>query len=194
VKALCLLPLAIPGVRVVMSGLSWFTWLNFPLSGFVATMMFIIMHVVMPILILALLYQVLRSLWPSETPRSSSQVWWFAISTFSIVVLSFLGTLGIAALTELSLCQIPPLTSFCSSRFVNTELTDIAANLDTYNFQFYNWIVWTIVTAYLYQLEHYLRVRQLSKNINGHQSEVLDEMNNSVIDSGFGQEFVDETA
>jgi hypothetical protein len=47
---------------------------------------------------------------------------------------------------------------------MNKDLADVIASMETYNFRYYNWIVWLVITAFLYRFESRLwkRQRQLS--------------------------------
>jgi hypothetical protein len=162
-KALCLLPLAMPGVKVVLSGFSWYGWLNFPFSWIPATAIMLVMHVVLPLLILAGIYWGVRSMW--STRSTMSQVAWFSGSTLAVIVLSFGMTIGIAALAELTVCRLPAAVTLiggsCSNHFVNSDLGDLISSMETYNFRYYNWIVWFVCMAYCYHLEAVLRQRSL---------------------------------
>jgi hypothetical protein len=167
-RALCLLPLAMPGVKVVLSGFalfSWLQWLGSPTSWLVATVLFLFLHILIPVMVAAGFYHVVRSIWPGETPRSWSRNLWFAGSTVSIIVLSFLGTIGVAALAELSICQVPQAVAVvggsCSNHFISKDIADIFASMETYNFRYYNWLVWMVITAFLYKFETRLRERYL---------------------------------
>jgi hypothetical protein len=157
-KALCLLPLAMPGVKVVLSGFSWYDWLNFPFGWIPATVIMLLMHVVLPLLIVAGIYWGVRSMW--STRSTVSQVAWFAASTVAVIVLSFGITVGIAALAELTICRLPVAISLlggsCSNHFVNSDLGDLVSSMETYNFRYYTWIVWFVCMAYCYHLEAFL--------------------------------------
>jgi hypothetical protein len=200
IRAFFLLPLALPGVRVVVSGLAWFNWLNFPSGWLVAATMFTVMHLVVPVLILAGFYHLSRSLWP-HTPRSTYRTVWFAVSTMSIILLSFAGTIGVAALAELSVCRVPQLSMLvggCSNHFIQTGFKNIAASIDTYNFRYYTWALWLVITAYLYQLETHWREHGLSRfqitRKSSRGREVV-EMNIPInAEDTINQEFFDETA
>jgi hypothetical protein len=106
---------------------------------------------------------------------------------------------GIAALAELSICRLPQLTILigsCSNHFVNTELKDLAASIETYNFQYYNWLVWMVITAYLYQLENHLRANKMSPitdRLESYQPSEVEDMSHPGVDN-LGREFLDETA
>jgi hypothetical protein len=201
IRALCLLPLAMPGIRVVVSGLAWFTWLNFPFSWLVATTMFTIMHLVIPVLMLAGLYHLSRSLWPN-TPKSIYRNIWFAVSTMAIILLSFTGTVGVAALAEVSVCRVPQLSILvggCSNHFVQTGWQDLVNSIDTYNFRYYTWMLWLIMAAYLYQIEAILREQVLPRLITRKKypaATAIIEMNipTHSENSSINQEFFDETA
>ncbi len=161
IRALCLLPLVLPGMRVVSSGFSWFNWLNFPFSWLVATMMFVMMHLAIPMLILAGLYNLVMSRF-SNFRSSTYRTVWFAISTIVIILLSFASTVGINNMLETSLCQVLSMWSdACNSRFAPTSIQDLAVSIDSYNFQFYTWVLWLTITAYLYHLENKLQDRYL---------------------------------
>jgi hypothetical protein len=200
IRALCLLPLAIPGVRVVVSGLAWFNWLNFPFSWLVAITMFTVMHLAIPVLMLAVFYHLSRSLWP-HTPRSTYRTAWFAVSTMAIIILSFVGTIGVAAVAEASVCRVPQLSALvggCSNHFIQTGWQNLVSSIDTYNFRYYTWVVWLVITAYLYQLENNLQERRFSRQKitreNRPTNEVI-EMNIPInAEDTFSQEFLDETA
>jgi hypothetical protein len=200
IRALCLLPLALPGVRVVVSGLAWFNWLNFPFSWLLATTMFTVMHLAIPMLMLAGLYHLTRSLWP-QSPRSVGRTAWFAISTMVIILLSFAGTVGVAALAEISVCRVPQLSMLvggCSNHFVRSGWQDLVASIDTYNFRYYTWMLWLVITAYLYQLETNVREHGLPRFTftKKQQSGDVVEMNIPTHSetSHINQEFFDETA
>jgi hypothetical protein len=168
IRALCLLPLVLPGMRVVSSGLSWFNWLNFPFGWLLAAVMFMTMHVAIPFLILAGLYQLVISRW-QRSSRSSSQTIWFALSTMAIILLSFAGTATITTVFESSICQIVQFFSasnVCIGRFASTGIQNLAAGIDTYNFQLYTWVLWLTITAYLYQLESNLQERYFVQDKN----------------------------
>jgi hypothetical protein len=169
-RALCLLPLAIPGVRVVLSGFAWYGWLQWMASPFdwlAATVMILIFHVAIPILVAAGFYHVVRTIWPGETSRSVYRTFWFAASTIVIIVLSFLGTVGIAALAEASICQVPQAAALvggsCSNHFLHKDWDDVFSSMETYNFRYYNWLVWLPIAACLYRWETVLRERSLGK-------------------------------
>jgi hypothetical protein len=171
IRALCLLPLVLPGMRVVSSGLSWFNWLNFPMGWLLAAVMFMTMHVAIPFLILAGLYQLVISRW-QRSSRSISRTTWFAFSTIAIILLSFAGTATITNVFEGSICQIVQSFSaanVCMGRFAPTGIQDLAANIDAYNFQLYTWALWITITAYLYQLENSFQERYAvqAKNVRG---------------------------
>jgi hypothetical protein len=169
-RALCLLPLAIPGVRVVLSGFAWYGWLQWlasPFDWLAATAMILTFHVAIPILIAAGFYHVVRIIWPGETSRSIYRTFWFAASTVAILVLAFAGTVGVAALAEASICRVPQAAALvggsCSNHFLGKDWEDIFSSMETYNFRYYNWLVWLAITAFLYRLETYVRERSLGK-------------------------------
>jgi hypothetical protein len=155
-QAFCLLPLAIPGFKIIVSGLAWFYWLKFPGSWLAASLIFIVMHLFIPVLVLGILHYVVKSLLLDSARAIRYQTWQFALSTLIIIVLSFLGTVGITNGLEAIGDQI-----FQSGQLTNAGLSSFSANsvrnfifdLDTYHFPYYAWFVWLIVTAYLYQLE-----------------------------------------
>ncbi len=161
-RALCLLPLVLPGMRVVASGFSWFNWLTFPFGWLVATMMFVIMHVAIPLLILAGLHSLVTSKF-SNFQSSTYRTLWFAVSTIAIILLSFAGAVGITTMLETALCQVSILSDVCVSRFAPTGIQDLAVSIESYNFQFYTWALWLTITAYLYQLEGKLQDRYLPR-------------------------------
>lgn len=178
IRALCLLPLVLPGMRVVSSGLSWFNWLNFPFAWLLASVMFMTMHVAIPFLILAGLYQLVISKW-QRSSRSISRTTWFALATMAIILLSFAGTVTITNLFEGSICQVVQFFSannVCMGRFAPTGIHDLAANIDAYNFQFYTWALWLTLTAYLYQLEdklqerYFLQAKNAQRNYRAHEA------------------------
>jgi hypothetical protein len=175
-KALCLLPLAMPGVRVVLSGFAMYGWLNFPFSWVVATIVLLLMHVILPTLILAGVYWGVRSMW--STRSSISQAAWFSCSTMAIIVLSFCTTIGIAAISELTICRLPTAVILvggsCSNHFVSSDIGDLISRMDTYDFRYYTWIVWFVVIAYMYQLEAHLHLRSLPQKIDHYSAEDLD--------------------
>jgi hypothetical protein len=100
-QALCLLPLAIPGIRMILSGLSWFEWLRFPGGWLVASVVFILIHLILPVIILGIAYRAAQSFWQVRNPASSRRIRWFACSTVAIIVLSFLGTASVTTLLEI---------------------------------------------------------------------------------------------
>jgi hypothetical protein len=203
IRALCLLPLVLPGMRVVSSGLSWFNWLNFPLGWLLATVMFMTMHVAIPFLILAGLYQLVISGW-QRSSRSISRTTWFALSTMAIILLSFAGTATITNVFEGSICQIVQFFSaanVCVGRFAPTGIQDLAANIDAYNFQFYTWALWITITAYLYHVESIFQERYTAqaKNVPGNyraHEAATHTINVSPLngEDTFNQEYLDESA
>jgi hypothetical protein len=169
-RALCLLPLAMPGVKVVLSGFAlfgWLQWLGSPLGPLVAGALFLVLHILIPILVAAGFYHVVRTIWPAETPGSWFRNLWFASSTIGIIVLSFVGTVGVAAVAEMSVCQVPQAVAIvggsCSNHFINKDISEIFGSMETYNFRYYNWLVWIVITAFLYRFETRLRERYLSQ-------------------------------
>jgi hypothetical protein len=150
-----------PGIRVILSGFSWYGWLNFPFSWIPATAIMLLMHVLLPLLIVAGIYWGVRSMW--STRSTLSQVAWFAGSTVAVIAVSFCMTIGIAALAELTICRLPAAVSLvggsCSNHFVNSDLGDLISSMETYNFRYYTWIVWFVCMAYSYHLEAMLRQR-----------------------------------
>jgi hypothetical protein len=164
-KALCLLPLAMPIVRVVLSGFAWFGWLNFPFSWLAATGLVSVLHVLLPMAIIAGIYWGVRSMWSAKT--TLSQALWFACSTMAIAVSSFLGTLMIAALAESTICRLPTATILvggsCSNHFLNIDATGIISSMETYNFHYYTWLLWLMLMAYCYQAEAYFWERTLPR-------------------------------
>jgi hypothetical protein len=162
-KALCLLTLAMPIVRVVLSGFAWFGWLNFPFSWLAATGIVSVLHVLFPMAIIAGIYWGVRSMWSART--TAPQALWFACSTMAIAVGSFLTTLLIAALAESTICRLPTATILvggsCSNHFLSTDATDIISSMETYNFRYYTWFLWLMLMAYCYQAEAYFRERTL---------------------------------
>jgi hypothetical protein len=164
-KALCLLPLAMPVVRVVLSGFSWFGWLNFPFSWLVATAIVAVLHILLPLAIVAGIYWGVRSIWSAKT--TVEQALWFACSTMAIAVVSFLGTLMIAALAESTICHLPTATILlggtCNNHFLNADINDVISSMETYNFRYYTWFVWLMLMAYCYQAEAFLWERTLPK-------------------------------
>jgi hypothetical protein len=183
-RALCLLPLAMPGVKVVLSGFAlfgWLEWLGFPLGLLAASILFLVLHILIPILVAAGFYHVVRTIWPAETTGSWSRNLWFASSTIGIIVLSFVGTVGVAALAEMSVCQVPQAVVIvggsCSNHFLNKDISEILGSMETYNFRYYNWLVWIVITAFLYRFETRLRERylsQLHQSVRTCQEPVLD--------------------
>jgi hypothetical protein len=170
-RALCLMPLAMPGVKVVLSGLtlySWLQWLGFPIGWLLATILFLFLHVLIPIVVAACFYHIVKLVWPGETPNSWARNFWFACSTIAIILLSFFATVAVSAVFELSVCQIPQVVAVvgarCNNHFMNKDLFDVIASMETYNFRYYNWMVWLVITAFLYRFESRLwkRQRQLS--------------------------------
>lgn len=166
-RALCLLPLVIPGVKVVLSGLSlfsWLQWLGSPLDWLLATILFLFLHILIPVVVAACFYHIVKLIWPGEAPNSWAKNFWFSGSTIAIMLLSFFGTVAVAAVFELSVCQIPQVVAvvggICSNHFVNKDLSEVIASTETYNFNFYNWMVWIVITAFLYRFETRLRKRQ----------------------------------
>jgi hypothetical protein len=164
-KALFLLPLAMPLVRVFVSGFSWLSWLSFPFSWLAAAAIIGVFHVLLPIAILAGVYWGVRSMWSAKS--SISQMLWFACSTMAIVILSFCGTLVLSAAAELTICHFPTATILvggsCSNHFLNTDVADLLTSMETYNFRFYTWILWWMLIAYMYQLEAYLWEHSIPK-------------------------------
>ncbi len=159
-KALFLLPLAIPGIRMILSGLSWFEWLQFPGSWLVATVIFIAIHLLLPVFILGIFYRAAQSFWQVKKPASSRRIRWFACSTIAIIILSFLGTVSITSLIEMVSCQLNPMAKFtttCGNYFIQPNLKNWLLNQDTYDFTYYHWPVWLTITAFLYQLREKIR-------------------------------------
>lgn len=205
IRALCLLPLVLPGMRVVASGLSWFTWMSFPFSWLLAAVMFMTMHVAIPVLILAGLYQLVMS-WRRSSNRSAYRTAWFAISTIVIIFLSFAGTVSITTIIENSICQIVQSftsSNVCMGHFAPTGIQDLAASIDAYNFQFYTWALWLTITAYLYQLENILQERYSPQfknalgNYHANEAVVVTRTINVLPLNGedtISQEYLDETA
>jgi hypothetical protein len=155
-KALILLPLAIPGTRVILSGLSWFDWLKFPGSWLVATIIFILMHLLLPMVIVSVFYYTIRSCWQIKSPISIYQLSWFAFSTIAIILLSFLGTMGMTALVESSSCQLFQsfrLAETCGNYFAAIDLQNLVFNLENYSFSYFQWFGWLTCAAYLYELQ-----------------------------------------
>ena len=151
-QALFLLPLAIPGIRLILSGLSWFEWLRFPGSWLVASTVFILIHLILPVIILGIAYRAVQLLWRVQNPASSRRIRWFACSTVAIIILSFLGTVGVTTLLEIVSCQLLPTAKFtaCSNHFPFT-LQNWLLNYEAYDFNYYHWPVWLIITTFLYQ-------------------------------------------
>jgi hypothetical protein len=164
-KALCLLPLAMPIVRVVLSGFSWFGWLNFPFSWLAATGIVTMLHILLPMAIIAGLYWGVRSIWSAKT--TLSQALWFTCSTMLIAVLSFCGTIAIAAIAESTICRMPTATILvggsCSNHFANTDLADLVSSMETYNLRYYTWGLWLMLIAYCYQAEAYFWEKTLPR-------------------------------
>jgi hypothetical protein len=164
-KALCLLPLAMPVVRMVLSGFSWFGWLSFPFSWLAATAIFAVFHVLLPIALIAGIYWGVRSMWSAKS--SVSQILWFTCSTMAIVMLSFGATLAISAAAESTICRFPTATilmgASCTNHFSNTDVADVITSQETYNFRYYTWFLWWMLIAYMYQLEAYLWEHSLPK-------------------------------
>jgi hypothetical protein len=162
-KALCLIPLAMPIVRVVLSGFSWFGWLNFPFSWLAATGIIVMLHILLPMAIVAGIYWGVRSIWSAKT--TFSQALWFACSTMLVAVVSFCGTVAIAALAESTICRMPTATILvggsCSNHFANTDLTDVISSMETYDLRYYTWMLWLMLIAYCYQAEAYFWERTL---------------------------------
>ncbi len=154
VQALCLAPLAVPGMRMILAGLSWFEWLKFPGSWLVAALIFVLVHLLLPIGVIGTCYYLARSFWRAKTPVSHRQIWRFAYSTVVIMILSFLGTVSVTTLLEMFSCQLFPalkLTDTCVNYLVQTDFQDWLLNIETYKFAYYHWLVWLVLTAYLYQ-------------------------------------------
>jgi hypothetical protein len=171
-RALCLLPLALPGVRVVLSGLAWFEWLQgivFPVSWILAMGLIGVFHVAIPLLVAAGFYQVVRTLWPSETPHSRRHNFWFAGSTIAILLIAFLGTVGVSFLAENSICRLPLTAALvggsCSNHFIDSNPQEWLSSMETYSFRWYNWLVWWSIAAVCYQQEKALRQRFLNRRI-----------------------------
>lgn len=155
-KAICLLPLAIPGSRVIISGLSWFDWLSFPGSWLIAAAIFILMHLVLPVFIIGIFYCVARSFWQIKSPAHSYQILWFSFSTMAIIILSFLGTVIITDLLKVASChflQVATVAETCVSYFAVSDWKSLVLSLETYNFSYYQWPIWLIISAYLYKLD-----------------------------------------
>jgi hypothetical protein len=157
-KALCLLPLAMPVVRVVLSGFSWYGWLSFPFGWVAATAIIAVFHVMLPIAIISGIYWGVRSMWSART--SLSQALWFSGSTMVIALLSFCLTLAIAAAAEVSICRLPTATILvggsCSNHFLTTDISDLLGSMETYNFRYYTWFLWLMLIAYCYQVEAFV--------------------------------------
>lgn len=164
-KALCLLPLAMPIVRVVLSGFSWFSWLNFPFSWLAATGIVTMLHILLPMAIVAGIYWGVRSMWSAKT--TFSQALWFAGSTMLIAVVSFCGTVAIAAVAESTICRMPTATILvggsCSNHFANADLTEVISSMETYNLRYYTWMLWLMLIAYCYQAETFFWERTLPR-------------------------------
>jgi hypothetical protein len=151
-QALFLLPLAIPGIRLILSGLSWFEWLRFPGGWLVASIVFILIHLILPVIIIGVAYRFAQSFWRVRNPASSCRIRWLACSTVAIMILSFLGTASATTLLEIVSCQLLPavkLTTTCSNYFPPTNLQNWLLNYETYDFGYYHWLVWLIITAFL---------------------------------------------
>jgi hypothetical protein len=182
-KALFLLPLAMPGVRIVLSGFSWYEWLNFPFSWIPATLMMLLMHVLLPLLIVAGIYWGVRSLW--STRSTASQIVWFAGSTLAVIIVSFCMTIGVAALAELTVCRLPTAVLLvggsCSNHFLTANFGDLVSSMETYDFRYYNWIVWFVCMAYCYQLESGLHQRSFPLDNYSEYGEELESVPNPFV-------------
>jgi hypothetical protein len=197
-RALCLLPLALPGVRVVLSGLAWFEWLQGivpPLSWLLAIVLIGVFHIAIPLLVAAGFYQVVRTLWPSETPHSLRHNFWFAGSTIAILVTAFLGTVGGSFLAENSICQWPQVTALvggsCSNHFINSSPQEWLSSMETYNFRWYNWLVWWAIAAVCYQQEKSLRERWLARRPGVFPMDSLEVTAAPELDTDTGSEMLD---
>ncbi len=159
-QALFLLPLAIPSMRLILSGLSWFEWLKFPGGWLVASVIFILVHLILPVIIMGVAYRAAQSFWKVRNPASSRRIRWFACSTVAIIILSVLGTASVTTLLEIVSCQLLPaakLTTTCSNYFPQMSLHNWLLNYETYDFGYYHWPVWLTITAFLYQWREKIR-------------------------------------
>jgi hypothetical protein len=172
-----------PGVRIVLSGFAWYGWLNFPFSWVLATAILLLMHVLLPLLIVAGIYWGVRSMW--STRSTTVQIAWFAGSTLAVIVVSFFMTIGIAALAELTICRLPTAVVLvggsCSNHFINADLGDLVSSMETYNFRYYTWIVWFISMAYCYQIEAAVHRRKMPQTQDNYSeySENLESVHNA---------------
>jgi hypothetical protein len=158
-KAICLLPLAIPGSRVIISGLSWFDWLRFPGSWLIASAIFILMHLVLPVFIIGIFYYIAQSFRQIKSTTRNYRIFWFSFSTTIIIILSFLGTVGVTALVNIASCQFPQpvkIAETCVNYFAVNDWQSLVLSLETYNFSYYQWLIWLTITAYLYKSEEQL--------------------------------------
>ena len=84
-----------------------------------------------------------------------------------IAVVSFCGTLAIAAVAESTICRVPTATILvggsCSNHFASTDLTDVISSMETYNLRYYTWMLWLMLIAYCYQAEAYFWERTLPR-------------------------------
>jgi hypothetical protein len=159
-QALFLIPLAIPGIRLILSGLSWFEWLRFPGGWLVASVVFILIHLILPVIILGIAYRAAQSFWRVRNPASSSRIRWLASSTVAIIIVAFLGTASVITLLEIFSCQLFPaakFTSSCSNYFPQMSLQNWLLNYETYDFSYYHWPVWLTITAFLCQWREKMR-------------------------------------
>jgi hypothetical protein len=115
--------------------------------------------------IIAGIYWGVRSMWSAKT--TVPQALWFACSTILIVVISFCGTVAIAAIAESTICRMPTATILvgggCSNHFANADLTDVISSMETYNLRYYTWMLWLMLMAYCYQAEAFFWERTLPR-------------------------------
>jgi hypothetical protein len=159
-QALFLIPLAIPGIRLILSGLSWFEWLRFPGGWLVASVVFILIHLILPVIILGITYRAAQSFWRVRNPASSRRIRWLASSTIAIIILSFLGTASVTTLLEIVSCQLFPaakFTSSCGNYLPQMSIQNWLLNYETYDFSYYHWPVWLTITAFLCQGQEKMR-------------------------------------
>ena len=170
-QALLLMPLAIPGIRLILSGLSWFEWLKFPGGWLVASVVFILIHLILPVIILGIAYRAAQALWRVQNPASSRRVRWFACSTVAIIILSFLGTVSVTTLLEIASCQLLPAAKLtaCSNNFPVT-FQNWLLNYEAYDFSYYHWSVWLIITTFLYQWRGKIRPGKTKRRKLGQKS------------------------
>jgi hypothetical protein len=115
--------------------------------------------------IVAGIYWGVRSMWSAKT--TFSQALWFAGSTMLIAVMSFCGTVAIAAVAESTICRMPTATILvggsCSNHFANADLTEVISSMETYNLRYYTWMLWLMLIAYCYQAETFFWERTLPR-------------------------------